>query len=283
MSQAITQSTATSPGKIYFSIEVLRDFEGRKLQPSRPDGDGYYDIVGAELDEKSRNECRYDTKSIVDQIVTPSSVFNIKLTQGQLFGEWGHPPKNATLDRIEDIDEKLVCQHIKKVWCSEPTSDGKQFIYLKVKPFGPYGSTFEQSLLEGCVNTAESLRSIIKQSWDNKYNCQMRQVIRLVTFDAVLTPGFLRSCKRYSNDNSGTENFLVGRELNVQDFFDNSGKQIAFESLKDRDLMNLFGLTELSFNKLKAGLHMPGTGSYVDTKGNMQSLIHSYLCNKRKS
>lgn len=275
-----SSNTATKNNKVYFSVEVLESYDNRHMGVPKPDEYGYYTLPIGALNARSRNQCYYDTKSILDQINTPSSPFNMMITQGHLYGEYGHPAQDAAIERIEHIDEKLKSHHIRKVFCGDEQQDGSIFIYGLIKPCGPYGNILEESIRNKWENTAFSLRSLMKYTWDNARKAQYRTIVRLVTFDYVNAPGFLQASKRYA-PGIGTEGMLVSelakRELTIEDFFRDGNRKTAFESLSNEDLAKLFGLKDFSIKNIKNGKYIPNTNTFIDEYNKKQSLLHHLL------
>ena len=273
-------ATAPKANKVYFSVEVLESYDNRRMGVPKPDSDGYYTLPIGALNARSRNECYYDTKSILDQITNPSSPFNMMITQGHLYGEYGHPDSDAPITRIENISEKMKSHHIRKVFCGEEQSDGSIFVYGLIKPCGPYGHMLEESIQNKWENTAFSLRSLMKYTWDANRKAQYRTIVRLVTFDYVNAPGFLQASKRYApgiaNESFNPVN-LMERELTIEDFFKNGSRVSAFESLSNEDLAKLFNLKEFSIRDIKNGKYIPNTNTFIDEHNKKQSLLHHLL------
>ncbi len=269
------RQNSISGNKVYFSVEVLEDYDGRRLHVPKPDMDGYYTLVVGSLNARSRNQCYYDNKSIYDQITMETSPFNMMITQGHLYGEWGHPPVDAPIERIEQIDEKQKSHHIRKVYCGEENSNGEIPIFCELKPVLPNGPALEQSIQNKWENTAFSLRSLMKFTWDAARKAQYRTIVRLVTFDYVNTPGILQASKRYA---PGEEHFIVGREIQINEFFKDNGQRIAaFESLSVSDLAKLFDIQEFTIRNIKNARYIKNTNTFIDHENKKRSLIHSLL------
>ena len=274
-----TQIPKQNNHKVTFSVEVLETYQGKKLGVPKPDSDGYYSMCIGALNARSRNQCYYDTKSIYDQITQPNSPFNMMLTQGHLYGEFGHPDEDAPITRLEVIREKDRSHHFRKIWCGEEDQNGIIPIYASLKPVLPHGPALEQSILNKWENTAFSLRSLMKYTWDAERKAQYRTILRLVTFDHVNTPGFLEASKRNA---LGIESMsLVSKDLTLEDFFDSSGNRLAaFESFSNEDLSKLFNVKDFDIFNIQ-GKYIPNSTTYIDVNNKKQSLIHSLLMNRR--
>lgn len=261
--------------KVFFAVQVLDNMHGKKLSALRPDENGYYDVCLAMLDATSRNGAYYDVPSIVHEITSPDTVFNMMLTQGNLRGEYGHPSPTAAIERIDQILEDRVAHHIYKLWTGERTDRGIP-LYGKVKPTGPFGHLVEASFLNPNENTTFSLRCLMTQKPDPGNNRMYRTVKRLVTFDYVNMPGYAEASKWYS---PGQEGFTI--EVTPEMVFAKNGVRIGLESWSDKDLSELFGISELELNHFKIGRHVKGTGTYFDGDGNKRSVTHAFLNTKR--
>lgn len=266
----------TPRNKVYFAVQVLDNMDGKKLKALRPDENGYYDVCLAMLDATSRNRAYYDVDSLVNEITSNSTIFNMMLTQGNLRGEYGHPPATSPLERIDQIVEERVSHHIYKVWTGERMSNGIP-LYGKIKPAGPFGHLVEASLLNPKENTTFSLRCLMTQKPDPANNRMYRTVKRLVTFDYVNMPGYAEASKWYS---PGQESFMV--EVTPEMIFSADGCRIGLESWSDKDLADLFGISEFQLNDLKLGVRLKGSGTYFDHEGNKRSVTHAVLNMKRK-
>ena len=270
----IPSINAIGTPKVFFSVKVLDSINGKTLKSLRPDEDGYFTVPVAVLGENSRNGPYYDVPSIVNEITNPDTVFNKALTQGNLFGEWGHPPYDAAIPRIDTILEDRRSHHISKLCTEEPLDTGGIPVFGKIKPAGPFGDLLEKSLLSNKENTSFSLRSIITAKWDNVRKCQYRTVIRLVTFDYVGMPGYFQASKWYA---PATESL---REIRPDMLFDGDGKRVGLESFSDQEVANLFNLNEIQMYELKNGMHIRGTSTFFDESGQRKSLIHALLYKK---
>jgi len=258
--------------KVFFDVSVLKQDEGYTLNAIRPDKDGYYTVVVGELEEKSRNECYYNSEAILKQVTEKDSIFNLALTEGSLTGEWQHPPITSDIARIETIDATLESHHIRRVYTKE--DNGRVFIIAEIKPYGPYGKYLEDSLQNPHQNTSFSLRSLMKSTWDKVKQCEVRYIVRLVTFDHVNTPGYKRASKRYA---PATES-IYSKEITLEDFI-NPNNGFALESFSDKEIMDLFEVSEKEYHQTKAGLYVKNTSTYFDKNGSKKSIIHSALYN----
>lgn len=265
----------TSPNvdKIYFSVDTLEISHGKKLKGLRPDEDGYYDVPVAVIGGISRNETYYEPESLVNPIVDNGNVFNKMLREGNLFGEWGHPAEDSPVERMLKIDENKHSHHFSKLYTGNKLDNGCVPVHAKIKPCGPYGKYLEENLMSPSINTAFSLRSIVKARWDEKMKCQRRTILRLVTFDYVGMPGYAEASKRYS---PGVESFC-NVELTPEHFMSDDGVITACEGISDKDILNMFGASEITIRSTMCGIHFKGNRSFIGEKGDRHSLTHALL------
>lgn len=267
--QALPQAT----NKLYFYCGILDQIDGRTIQNPRPDKYGYY--CGYPLSvfgEQSLNKCYYDTESYYNAITSPKSAFNIKLTHGNLYGEWGHPDPESSLLRMGIIDRTLQSHHFRSVYIDK--SDSIPIIRGDVKPVPPCGHCVEASLLNPFENTAFSLRCLMTEKMDPVRNAPIRTIVELITFDCVDMPGYTKASKRYAMPSQATE-CLVPITLDM--LYDKQGKRVALESFSDIDILDIFGITNFDLNGRDLGSYVKGSGTYIDTAGTRRSVTHTFL------
>lgn len=270
---------------VKFAVETVQVLDGKELKAIRPDEDGYFcDFPVAVIGAVSRNNTHYDSKSVEHQIVTPGQIMNMMLTDGTLYGEWGHPklttlkPDMMFLRRLTEIHEDRVSHHIRKIRVGDPLPGGGQILYADIKPFGPFKEQLFESLMDPKINTAFSLRSICSESIDRAASVIYRTVKRLVTFDAVCTGGFAEASKRFV---SATEAIA----LDMAELMGFDGVQMpgeyATEMIKDKDILDIFDAKDMVVNKTTVGFIVPKTNCYIDESGNMQSIFHTFNKSRR--
>ena len=260
---------------IHFVVETLEVKNGKRLKAIRPNSDGYFEKFPiAVLGIPSRNRTFYDVSTVVTPLTDPNSRINMTLTEGNLFGEWGHPyldPVKPDLSRLMTILEKEQSHHFRKICTGEKLDNGGTILYADVKPCGPYGKYLEDQMMDPHINNSFSLRSICSQTIDRANNLIMRKVKHLITFDAVGAGGYAESSKRYVGS---TEN--LSAPLTIDDFYEkNSGTVVACESITDKDILNIFGAKEMVVHRTSIGLGVPGDSVYLDTHGNKRSIMHA--------
>jgi hypothetical protein len=255
--QAATERLAAKAiedvSSVSFVVETMVYLDGRKLGKIKPDEYGYYDMPLAVIGAKSRNRTYYETATLVNQIENPETRFNQLLTQGNMFGEYGHPSQldfddpQKYLERLMIVKETQHSHHFRRVNVGGTLENGGRLVNGLLKPEGPYKRPLQDSIDNPFINTAFSLRSIVTST--NKMidgePISWRKVEHLVTFDAVLAGGFAQASKRYSTG-AAVESINKGEVLDctfVNLKLDHgllASSKIACESLQDGELNELF-------------------------------------------
>jgi hypothetical protein len=259
---------------VNFVVETLVVRNGRKLSGLRPDADGYFKSVPiAVLGIPTRNNTYYDIDSIVKEMTSGTSAINMTLSDGNLYGEWGHPyldPTKPDLQRLLTIKEDRQSHHFRKIYTGEQLDNGGVVVYGDIKPTGPYGKILYDQLIDPYMNSSFSLRSICSERRDSKRNLVLRTVKKLVTFDAVGAGGYAEASKRYVGANESLK-------LEYEDFINADTGEYACESITDRDILDIFGATDIVINRQTLGKVIPGNKSYIDHDGHKRSVVHSFI------
>jgi hypothetical protein len=260
---------------ISFVVDVLHVRAGKKLGAIRPDEDGYYQIPLAVLGTATDNRTYYEVEDFVQQLTSPQSAINMRLTDGKLYGEYGHP-KIAMLDeklvlpRLFDIDEPSVSHHIKKIWTGEVLESGGRIIYGLVKPTGPYGESLRANLDDPCMNTSFSLRSIAASRQEGQLT--RRRIKHLVTFDYVTAGGYNEASKRFS---PGVESLvdiaLVDNNFRVT--------ESAMECLSHTELNEIFGAKHVMLGSTRTTF-VDKQQALQDADGRLHSVFTSLIGKK---
>ncbi len=259
-----------------FLVETLMVRDSRSLGIARPDGDGYYDMPMAVFGIPTRNRTYYEVSDFVDQIVGKESYVNKLLTDGNLYGEYGHPDvtgltQDQIISRLLMIDEKQHSHHIKQLATGDELETGGKILNGKVKPFGPYGKYLQDNLDNPAMNTAFSLRSIAASR--NEGDIIRRNIKKLVTFDAVGVGGYAEASKRYS---SATESFNI-------EMLPNSTIQIseaAMECFTDTELNEIFGAKQVMIGTRRM-TYVAGSKTFVNNEGRHMSIYHELVKRQR--
>lgn len=264
-----------TPNKLYFFCGIVDEYEGRSIEACRPDKYGYFEGYPLSVfGEKSFNQCYYDTESFRNAIVSPQSSFNIKLTCGNLYGEWGHPNPESSIVRMGWLDRNQQSHHFRSVYIDEKDCGDNPIIRGDLKPCGPKGKHVEESMLSPFENTAFSLRCLMTEKYDKLKNAPVRYIVELITFDCVDMPGYIKASKRFVSKNSGIECKVP---ITLDMLFDAKGNRIGLESWTDQDVLELFGVGDFNLHGEPLGNYIKGTGTYLDKTGQRKSITHAFL------
>lgn len=232
-----TMAVLENVDRISFVVDVLMVRNGRTINTLRPDDDGYYTVPLAVLGTPTDNLTYYDVEDFVAQLTSKDSFVYRCLTDGKLYGEYGHPmismlPDDKQIPRLMQIDEKQVSHHIKRIYTGEKLETGGRIIYGLLKPTGPYSKPLRESLDDACMNTAFSLRSIAQSR--NVGGLTRRKIKHLVTFDFVNAGGYAEASKRYAPSVES----LIDRPINAAMLQQTS---FAMEHFTNSELNEIFG------------------------------------------
>lgn len=217
------------------------------------------------------NNTYYDVDSFVYQLNSPTTFFNRLLSDGKLYGEFGHPDllsltKEQQIRRLTKIDEKNQSHHISAVMTGEKLENGGRIIYGLVKPAGPYGEFLKQTLDDPCQNTSFSLRSITHDRAVG--NITHRVAKMFVTFDYVCGGGYVEAAKRWA---PGVESLDITRDRAIV-----TEASVALESLKDTEINEIFGAKTVTIGKTSRTF-LTKDAALRDETGRLHSVYTSIL------
>lgn len=244
--------TPRMPQNIQFRVETLFSNNGGRVGRIKPDENGIYKgLPMMVLGEVTQQNTYYDPASMVDQITNPQSRFNMIYRSGKLYGEFGHPTfygmsDNDKLNRLVTVDEKNTSHLFTGIYTDQPGPNNTVVVRADLKPTGPKGAVFKESLDDPVVNTAFSLRAYV--STDMKPNGLKYRVVRqLTTWDTVGASGYATTDKAHG---IGLESFggddYHEYEMHVMENGSILIDQIALETFTDSDLNEIFGTTKVS-------------------------------------
>lgn len=242
----------TMPRNISFRVETLFTKNGGRVGRIKPDANGIYTgLPMMVLGQVTQQNTYYDPQSIMNQITNPESRFNMVYSQGKAYGEYGHPSfynldKDDKIQRLVTVDEKNVSHVFTSLYTDNPSADGTVVLRAGLKPTGPMGNIFKESLDDPVVNTAFSLRAYVNT--DMRPNgLKYRTVRSLTTFDTVGASGYATTDKANA---LGLESFSGDTfhefEINILKDGNLLIDQIALESYTDTDLNEIFGVSNVS-------------------------------------
>ena len=244
--------TPSIPRNIQFRVETMFVGNGNRVGRIKPDENGIYKgLPMMVLGQVTQQQTYYDPQSLVDQITNEKSRFNMIYKQQKAYGEYGHPTfygmsDNDKLQRLVTIDENNVSHVFTGLYTDPASQDGTVVLRGDVKPTGPKGSVFRESLDDPVVNTAFSLRAYVNT--DMRPNgLKYRTVRQLCTWDTVGPSGYATTDKANS---LGLESFAGDQfneyEIHVMADGNLMIDQIALESYSDTDLNEIFGSSKVS-------------------------------------
>lgn len=244
--------TPAMPRNIQFRTETMFVGNKNKVGRIRPDENGIYKgLPMMVLGQVTQQQTYYDPKSVMDQITSPESRFGMIMRQGKVYGEWGHPTfygmsDNDKLQRLVTVDESKISHVFTSLYTDPASADGTVVLRGDVKPTGPYGDTFKNSLDDPVVNTAFSLRAYV----DTKMRpdgLKYRTVRSLTTWDTVGPSGYATTDKANA---LGLESFggdqFHDYEINVMENGNLLIDQIALESFTNTHLNEIFGTADVA-------------------------------------
>ena len=248
----------------YFQVETFIVDDGRKLGKGVRDEDGYFtDVPVAVLGAVTRNKTSYDTPAFLKQLQGPDSSFYKRLTEGCLFGEYGHPFCDLNspmgMQRLLNLEAKKESHHIRSVKVKHIDDLNLDLVLMDTKGTGPYGKYHDEAMLDPSRNIAYSLRGISSASVDRRTGVTHKKLVSLVTFDAgVPSGGFKEASKRYM---ASTEDLNFGCiEIINKPIGHNDMKivhNIALETFTDSEMNDLMESTRVIIGQKV---------SYIDTK-----------------
>jgi hypothetical protein len=192
---------------IYFVVETTIEEDSRKLEQLRPDKDGWYrGIPVMAFGVVTRNNTCYDTDHVIKCINNKNTLFNIRLDEGNLFGEWNHkfvyPQSKRDLAKAFYLDRMRESNSYRKFYTKHVEDLGVDMIFCDTKPSGEHGKFFEELLHDPTRNLAFSLRGFADEKLDKKTNVMHKYLKVLITFDSgVPSGGFKYASKRYVDKN----------------------------------------------------------------------------------
>jgi len=245
-------SPGNVPRNISFRVETLFFNKGGRVGRVVPSASGVYSgmplmVIG----QTTQQNTYYDPKSVMDQITNPESRFNKVFSQQKLYGEYGHPSflgmaKEDQLQRLCTVDERNVSHLFTSFYTDKPSADGTVVLRGDIKPTGPMGAVFKESLDDPMVNTSFSLRAYVNTDV-GRDGIKYRTVRSLTTFDVVGASGFSSTDKAHS---LGLESF-AGEQYDDYEIkkIENGNlliDQIALETYSNTDLNEIFGVSSIS-------------------------------------
>lgn len=167
----------------------------------KPDAEGYYEMpIGAFNCVNSTDEVY--TMENIKSIFDGSSELMRKISNGKLFGEWGHPEPNTGessnefMGRACRINDKDTCVFFNKIWLDATLAPSMEHVGVpkdavvtmaRLKPMGSKWEALDRSLQDPNVNTTFSGRFLTR---DRMHRGKTYVTVEsIVTWDAVTEQG----------------------------------------------------------------------------------------------
>lgn len=254
--------------QVVFSISTQLEMEGRQLKAVKPDKNGVYKgIPLTVIGVASRNHVDYDRASTLNCITNLQGRFAANVQSGDMEGEWGHPliATKEDLPRLLYIDRARVSHYFTNVYGVE--TDNAIIVYGDVVPYGPFGQYLKESFEDPKRNTSFSLRSAARVIGQSGANVK-KQMLALVTFDAVDGPGFLHASKRFRDPNVATESLDINVTKNDYISAMSSLQSVGHESIiTDQQVLDAFGCDQVKVKDII--MTKAGKGRFVSDQGSV--------------
>lgn len=235
----------------------------------RPDATGYYEIISGVFGVHNSSGAYYPFNQAVKNLFASSSDLMSRVSNGRLYGEWGHPkmdPGTTMRDfllKLLIIHEEKVSHHIKKIELIEDFKDVNgntcAAVKLWVKPYGPAGQYVEQMFANGEQDGCFSLRSISMDKQDATGKL-IKTPVKIITWDAVLEPGIQYACKQYHPGTESKRYEFTNNDI-IEAFELANTQGIGLESAKD-DILKL--ANQLGITKFKPHIADNGKPNYLN-------------------
>ena len=283
-------SSIGSPDKngIYFTVTAMAIEDNRAIRTPTKDKEGYYKGVPvAVLGTVTRNQTQYDTPSFINQITAPTSSMNRRLKEATLFSEYGHPfvdlNSSIGMARLMHLEPQKESNHIRSVSVKNAADLGLDLVTIDTKPSGPYGKYFD-----------EGMQGISKATFNKQSGVTHRELVSLVTFDAmVASGGFREASKRYmsaateglkgedrNSDFTYESSEVISRQISPDDLM--LVRNIAVESFSNTELNEIIKASRVIIGSVEIGLVDPITNTVLEQEtGQRRSLFHSFSKVKR--
>lgn len=169
------------------------------------DPDGYYDVILGGFDTFNSAKAFYTWDSAKAHF-DKSHHFQRRISNGALYGEYGHPvfqPGMSRQDwiiRIMTIDPSSKSHHIRELQIDDTVFKNEQggkmvTVFGRVKPAGPRAQALGDSLDNEHENTAFSIRSITDDFTDPRTGQVIKNMREIITYDYVDEPGISQATK----------------------------------------------------------------------------------------
>ena len=247
-----------------------------------PDKDGYYnDIpIGVIGMVSPGSNISYETESYLHHLADEHSFFGHSIRAGGVEAELGHPilfgSEEDMVRRVGAIDRNRVCLRYRRVY-TKPTRDGKYtIIYGSMKPCGVRKNELIESLEDKYDNTSWSVRTLTKPLGRRPDGVDMRRVLRVVTFDAVPTGGYIECSKRLApglEAYGANEEFQVGMDAVMNERVSAFG----MEHITHQEVLDIVQGQAVIINNTSVGTYNPVAKCFESKEGTRRSVFHTFF------
>lgn len=173
----------------------------------KPDSDGYFRLLIGALNVENANGHVYVASQQAISVFDKSSLFQRRIKNGNLRGEWGHPKRlpgmtdEEYIDRMFIVDEANTAIHYRSIELdmsfgkNNPVYNNPAMVGImaELKPSGYKEQEARNMLTNKFENVCFSLRGFTDDV-QNGYRL-MRSLRQVMTFDLVCEPGVKSSTK----------------------------------------------------------------------------------------
>lgn len=189
------------------------------------DGD-YYLLNSGGFNIPNRTGVTYRINDYLIECMNGDSDFARRVSEGQMFCEWGHPPTYfyeiingrevrtqitdifQWVQRLRTVVEREICAFIRKVHFTYDKRGDIRVVpvhtSVEIRPYGARKDVFQDSITDPNMNTAVSIRSVTAPQ---KPGDKFREIEYWTNFDVVPEQGMLNACKYRT---AGLESFQNG-------------------------------------------------------------------------
>lgn len=187
----------------------------------KPDSDGYFRLLIGALNVENSLGHVYVASQQAIALFDKSSLFQRRIKNGNLRGEWGHPKRQPgmkdeeLIDRMFIVDEANTAVHYRAIELDMNFGKNNPFynnpsmvgIMAELKPSGYKEQEARNMLMNKFENVCFSLRGFTDDV-PNGYRI-MRSIRQIMTFDMVCEPGVTSSTKWDSSAIKGQSNLAM--------------------------------------------------------------------------
>lgn len=275
---------STNKDGVYFTVTAMAIDDNRTLGKAIRDKDGYFTGVPvAVLGTVTRNATQYDTPSFVAQLKGPDTTIARRISEGTLFGEYGHPfidlNSQQGMARLLHLEPQKESHHIRSISIKHVDDLGLDLVTVDTKGTGPYGQYFDNGMEDPTMNVAFSLRGISKAKYNPTTRVTFKELVSLVTFDAGMSSGgFKEASKRYmaaKEDFSFESMEILNQQIHPEDLM--LVRSVAVESFSKTELNDLMRASKVVIGTVEIGYIDPNTKTIFNQESNEhRSLFHSF-------